>query len=183
VYASLAIVLQSRCFTAMSSEIYDVVLRCLLTNMQYYVYQCDMVQGIEDLRTPLQEIIDLDKRIRGTLSGFMMPAFVVDLPGGGGKRLVSTHDGYKNGVATYHAPGLDGTKGIQAYTYYDPKPVVAAEIAALREHQVQALNEGQTLDQVVQRRIPATVPAPLRDPAQAPRPEPGAYSQQWAPTR
>jgi lysine 2,3-aminomutase len=139
--------------------------------MQYYVYQCDMVQGIEDLRTPLQEIIDLDKQIRGTLSGFMMPAFVVDLPGGGGKRLVSTHSGYKNGVATYYAPGLDGIKGKQEYFYYDPKPVVAAEIEALREHQAQALNEGQTLNQVVQRKIPAipaTIPAPLQVPAQAP---------------
>lgn len=154
----------------MPLEIYEVILRCLLTYMQYYVYQCDMVQGIEDLRTPLREIIDLDKQIRGTLSGFMMPAFVVDLPGGGGKRLVSTHESYENGVATYKAPGLDGIKGTQQYKYFDPKPVVAAEIAALREHQAQALNDGQTLDQVVHRRTPATIPAHPWGPVQTPPP-------------
>jgi lysine 2,3-aminomutase len=139
-----------------------------------------MVQGIEDLRTPLQEIIDLDKQIRGTLSGFMMPAFVVDLPGGGGKRLVSTHHGYDDGVARYYAPGLNGSKGTQEYFYYDPKPVVAAEIEALREHQAQALNEGQTLDQVVQRRIPATIPAHATGSSPSSVIELGTRSQQRA---
>lgn len=81
-----------------------------------------MVRGIEDLRTPLSKIIQLDKELRGTLSGFMMPAFVIDLPGGGGKRLVSTYDSYdaETGVATYSAPGLPGKKGKMVYTYHDP---------------------------------------------------------------
>jgi lysine 2,3-aminomutase len=122
----------------------------LLTYIKYYVYQCDMVKGIEDLRTPLSKIIELDVKIRGTLSGFMMPAFVIDLPGGGGKRLVSTRESYdsKTGVATYLAPGLDGIKGTQVYIYQDPKPVVAAELAALRAHKAEALRQGRTLEQV-----------------------------------
>ena len=69
-----------------------------------------MVKGIEDLRTTLEKTIELDKQLRGKLSGFMMPSFVVDLPGGGGKRLVSTYETYENGTATYTAPGLDGKK-------------------------------------------------------------------------
>jgi lysine 2,3-aminomutase len=109
-----------------------------------------MVQGVEDLRTPLSEIIYLDKKIRGTLSGFMMPSFVVDLPGGGGKRLVSTHESYENGVATYRAPGLDGPKATTLYTYHDPKPVEVAEMAKLSEQKAQALETGQTLEELIQ---------------------------------
>jgi hypothetical protein len=120
--------------------------------MQYYVYQCDMVQGIEDLRTPLQEIIDLDKQLRGTLSGFMMPAFVIDLPGGGGKRLVSTMESYENGMATYRAPGLPGAKGSRDYHYHDPRPIPNEAWLALREHKEEALRNGQTLEQVARAR-------------------------------
>ncbi|KAH9875448.1 hypothetical protein J1614_004940 [Plenodomus biglobosus] len=117
----------------------------------YYVYQCDMVQGIEDLRTPLSQIIKLDKEMRGNLSGFMMPAFVIDLPGGGGKRLVSTFESYSEdtGVATYRAPGLPGAKGQTLYTYYDPKPVQESELAAFRLQQESALHRGETLEQFV----------------------------------
>jgi lysine 2,3-aminomutase len=129
-----------------------------------------MVKGIEDLRTPLGEIIALDKKIRGTLSGFMMPAFVVDLPGGGGKRLVSTHESYneKTGVAKYTAPGLDGTKGTREYFYNDPKPVVAAELAALRAQKAQALRQGRTLEQVAQ--SPVTIPHRIERPTPARKP-------------
>jgi lysine 2,3-aminomutase len=127
-----------------------------------------MVQGVEDLRTPLQEIIDLDKKIRGTLSGFMMPSFVIDLPGGGGKRLVSTSEKYENGIATYRAPGLDGEKGTRLYTYHDPKPIVAADIASLNRHKAQALQNGQTLEQFARENLfnpsgstmPTQVPMP-----------------------
>lgn len=104
-----------------------------------------MVRGIEDLRTPLSTILDLDERLRGTLSGFMMPAFVIDLPGGGGKRLVSTYESYKDGVAVYKAPGLPGKKGEREYTYYDPKPVNDAAVKQLRQEQEQALKSDISL--------------------------------------
>lgn len=128
-----------------------------------------MVKGVEDLRTPLREIIDLDKKLRGTLSGFMMPAFVVDLPGGGGKRLVSTYETFDevNGFATYRAPGLDGDKGTRTYTYYDPKPVDAAELATLRQQKAQALESGQTLGDFMQSTFfdPSHQPTQLSMPA------------------
>jgi len=113
----------------------------------YYVYQCDMVQGIEDLRTPLQEIITLDKELRGKLSGFMMPSFVIDLPGGGGKRLVSTMETYENGEATYSAPGLPGAKGKKTYKYYDPKPIETKVLEEFQQEQLQALERGETLEE------------------------------------
>jgi len=87
----------------------------------YYVYQSDMVKGVEDMRTPLSTILDLEKQIRGTIAGFMMPSFVVDLPGGGGKRLASSYESYdeKTGVSTFRAPGVSVDK---EFTYHDPLP-------------------------------------------------------------
>ena len=57
-----------------------------------------MVKGVEDLRTPLQTSLDLEKQIRGSIAGFMMPQFVVDLPGGGGKRLSASYLTYDRKV-------------------------------------------------------------------------------------
>jgi hypothetical protein len=107
-----------------------------------------MVRGVEDLRTPLSEIKALDIRLRGTLSGFMMPSFVIDLPGGGGKRLVSTHETYdeETGEATYRAPGLTGTKGSRTYTYYDPKPLTETELVDLRDEREKTKEMGKLLD-------------------------------------
>ncbi|TPX07020.1 uncharacterized protein E0L32_011088 [Thyridium curvatum] len=89
----------------------------------YYVYQCDMVESIEHLRTPLQTILDLESRIRGTIAGFAMPQFVVDLPQGGGKRLACSHLSYdrETGVSRYMAPALTrGNKENKVYEYFDP---------------------------------------------------------------
>lgn len=85
----------------------------------YYVYQSDMVRGVEDLRTPLSTILQLEKHIRGTIAGFMMPSFVVDLPGGGGKRLANSFDTYDEeaGVSYWRAPGIAGD---EVFTYHDP---------------------------------------------------------------
>ncbi|KAF2800497.1 kama family protein [Melanomma pulvis-pyrius CBS 109.77] len=99
----------------------------------YYVYQCDLVRGIEDLRTPLSTILNLEQHLRGTIAGFMMPSFVVDLPGGGGKRLAASYDSYDaaSGVSTFKAPGLPGEKAQKVYKYYDPRKRDDETIAAL----------------------------------------------------
>jgi lysine 2,3-aminomutase len=148
----------------------DLIKQLARLNVQpYYIYQCDMVKGIEDLRTPLSVIKKLDVELRGQLSGFMMPSFVVDLPGGGGKRLVSTHESYENGKATYMAPGLDGEKGTRTYTYYDPTPVHETVLEAFRQDQVQALQRGETLDQFFAQSPPRWT-EPSRREKQAPVP-------------
>ena len=88
--------------------------------IQYYVYQGDLVRGLEDLRTPLHEIVVLESQIRGTIAGFMTPSFIVDLPGGGGKRLAGSFETYDRitGKATFRAPGVKGADHV--HTYYDP---------------------------------------------------------------
>jgi L-lysine 2,3-aminomutase len=49
----------------------------------YYVYQHDMVKGVEVLRTRLVESVELELAIRGTTAGYNTPLFVTDAPGGG----------------------------------------------------------------------------------------------------
>ncbi len=51
----------------------------------YYIYQCDLSMGIEHFRTPISKGIEIIEGLRGHVSGFAVPTFVVDAPGGGGK--------------------------------------------------------------------------------------------------
>jgi len=51
----------------------------------YYIYQCDLSQGISHFRTSLGRGIQILEGLRGHTSGLAVPTFVVDLPGGGGK--------------------------------------------------------------------------------------------------
>lgn len=54
----------------------------------YYIYQCDLSLGIEHFRTPVSKGIEIIENLRGHTSGFAVPTFVVDAPGGGGKTPV-----------------------------------------------------------------------------------------------
>lgn len=85
----------------------------------YYVYMHDMVPGCEHLRTTLREGEEIEKAVRGTTAGFNTPTFVCDLPGGGGKRNVSSYEYYdeENGISVWTAPYV---KPGQCFTYYDP---------------------------------------------------------------
>ena len=51
----------------------------------YYLFQCDLVRGVEHFRTPLSRGIEIMEYLRGRLSGIAIPNFVVDTPHGGGK--------------------------------------------------------------------------------------------------
>jgi lysine 2,3-aminomutase len=85
----------------------------------YYVYQHDLVPGVEDLRTSLSTALQLEKQVRGATAGFNTPAFVVDAPGGGGKRIVHSYEYYDpvTGVSVYRSPCVDENA---AYLYFDP---------------------------------------------------------------
>ncbi|MCC7476798.1 MAG: KamA family radical SAM protein [Pirellulales bacterium] len=84
----------------------------------YYVYVCDMVRGIEDLRTSLATAIAIEKHVRGYTAGFNTPTFVCDLPGGGGKRCVHSYEYYnrETGIAVYVAPSVKPGP----FLYFDP---------------------------------------------------------------
>jgi lysine 2,3-aminomutase len=51
----------------------------------YYIYQCDLSDGIGHFRTSVQTGIEIMEALRGHTSGLAVPTFVIDAPGGGGK--------------------------------------------------------------------------------------------------
>jgi lysine 2,3-aminomutase len=85
----------------------------------YYAYVHDMVKGVEDLRTSLHTAIELEKHVRGATAGFNTPMFMVDAPGGGGKRDVHSYEHYDReaGISVFAAPAV---KPGQLFMYFDP---------------------------------------------------------------
>jgi lysine 2,3-aminomutase len=85
----------------------------------YYVYVHDMVKGVEDLRTSVDTAIHIEKNVRGSTAGFNTPMFVVDAPGGGGKRDAHSYEYYDRdtGISVYSAPGV---KPGRLFLYFDP---------------------------------------------------------------
>jgi len=91
----------------------------------YYIYQCDLVEGAGHFRTPVAKGIEIIEAMRGHTSGYAVPTFVVDAPGGGGKiplnpnYLLSMSDhkivlrNYEGLISTYEEP--------TTYATHDPK--------------------------------------------------------------
>ena len=51
----------------------------------YYLYQCDPVVGTSHFRTPISKGLEIIRGLRGHTTGYAVPTYVVDAPGGGGK--------------------------------------------------------------------------------------------------
>ena len=51
----------------------------------YYLYACDLIEGSGHLRVPVARGIELIRSLRGHTTGFAVPQYVIDAPGGGGK--------------------------------------------------------------------------------------------------
>jgi lysine 2,3-aminomutase len=91
----------------------------------YYIYQCDLSQGIDHFRTRIAEGVEIIEFLRGHMSGFAVPNFVVDGIGGGGKVPIAPNyvlsqghnkwvfRNYEGVIFTYEEP--DG------YSYQAPK--------------------------------------------------------------
>ena len=88
----------------------------------YYIYICDLSVGIEHFRTSVAKGIEIIEGLRGHTSGYAVPTFVVDAPGGGGKTPVmpqyvisETPDkvilrNYEGVITTYTQPRLPDLK-------------------------------------------------------------------------
>ena len=64
----------------------DLVHKLVMNRVRpYYIYQCDLSLGIEHFRTPVAKGLEIMESLRGHTSGYCVPTFVVDAPGGGGK--------------------------------------------------------------------------------------------------
>jgi lysine 2,3-aminomutase len=95
----------------------------------YYVYQHDLVPRSEDMRTTVQTALDIEKHVRGSTAGFNTPTFVVDAPGGGGKRNAHSYEAYDrtSGISVYSAPSV---KPGRLFYYYDPIDLLGDEAKA-----------------------------------------------------
>jgi lysine 2,3-aminomutase len=86
----------------------------------YYLYQCDLSEGLGHFRTRVEKGIEIMQNLTGTISGYALPKFVIDAPGGGGKipinpeYIISMNDdevvmrNYKGDTYTYPQPKEDG---------------------------------------------------------------------------
>lgn len=64
----------------------DLIHKLVMNRVRpYYLYQCDLVQGAGHFRTPVSVGIEIMEALRGHTSGYAVPTYVVDAPGGGGK--------------------------------------------------------------------------------------------------
>jgi len=134
----------------------------------YYVYVHDLVQGVEDLRTTVATAIQVEKGIRGATAGFNTPVFVVDAPGGGGKRDCHSFEYYnrETGVSVYRSPNVDQDA---FYFYCDPVDLLPAAGQARwadpAQHQAmldEAREAATTVRTILSRdhvQVPAKVPA------------------------
>ena len=81
----------------------------------YYLYQCDPAMGLDHFKTPVSRGIDIIRSLRGFTTGYAVPTFVVDAPGGGGKIPVAPNYvmNYENRQMT-----LQNYRG-DVYHYYE----------------------------------------------------------------
>jgi len=73
------------CVSVIKKLVHDLV---KIRVRPYYIYQCDLSMGLEHFRTPVSKGIEIIENLRGHTSGYAVPTFVVDAPGGGGKTPV-----------------------------------------------------------------------------------------------
>lgn len=102
----------------------DLMHKLLIMRIRpYYIYQCDLSQGISHFRTPISRGIELIEGMRGWTSGLAIPHFVIDAPGGGGKipvgpNYIVKHEGNKVTLRNF--------KTDEFYYYYEPEEAVSS---------------------------------------------------------
>ena len=92
----------------------------------YYMYQCDLVRGVEHFRTSVRKGMEIMEYLRGRVSGIAIPTFVVDAPHGGGKipvlptyvvSMSPTHTvlrNYEGLLVSYPEPGMETAQSASA---------------------------------------------------------------------
>lgn len=101
-----------------NSEVMKELMYKLIHNRvrPYYLYQCDLSNGISHFRTPVETGVKIIHDLQGFISGFAIPKFVIDAPGGGGKvpicyDYVISHDDKEYVLENY-----------EGKTYHYPEP-------------------------------------------------------------
>ncbi|HHY45268.1 MAG TPA: lysine 2,3-aminomutase [Firmicutes bacterium] len=106
----------NNCPQVMKDLVHDLV---RIRVRPYYIYQCDLTWGLDHFRTTVGEGLEIMEALRGHTSGFAVPTYVIDAPGGGGKVPISPQyiltmgegtvivRNYEGVIAAYHEPSYD----------------------------------------------------------------------------
>ena len=82
----------------------------------YYIYQCDPIVGSRHFRTTVETGINIIQNLRGHTTGYAVPTYVIDGPGGGGKIPVNPDYLVAHENGRYTLRNFAG----ELYTYVDP---------------------------------------------------------------
>jgi lysine 2,3-aminomutase len=102
-------------------------LRCLFHQLlkirvkPYYLYQCDPVVGTSHFRVPLEQGLEIMRGLRGHTTGYAVPTFVVDAPGGGGKIPLLPDQRLERSGDQILLRSFEG----KIFRYFDPQPKLA----------------------------------------------------------
>lgn len=95
----------------------------------YYLYQCDLITGSSHLRTSVAEGVAIIDGLRGHTTGYAIPQYVIDGPGGGGKIPINPN------YVVEAAPGKVTLRNYEGgiFEYPDPTPIGASTLEQLHE--------------------------------------------------
>lgn len=99
----------------------------------YYLYQCDLIDGSSHLRTPVADGVAIIEGLRGHTTGYAVPQFVIDGPGGGGKIPINPN------YLIDHTPGRVTLRNYEGETFEYPDPSQISESSLAQLHEL-ALN-------------------------------------------
>lgn len=98
----------------------------------YYIYQCDPVKGTAHFRTPIGVGINIMERLRGFTSGYAIPTYVIDAPGGGGKIPISPNYIISQEKGAFTLRNFEG----KLFKYYEPHHVPQSETVPSKSSKV-----------------------------------------------
>ena len=95
----------------------------------YYLYQCDLINGSSHLRTPVAEGVAIIEGLRGHTTGYAIPQFVIDGPGGGGKIPINPNYVVDTASGKITLRNFEG----EIFEYPDPTPIPSLELENLHQ--------------------------------------------------
>lgn len=95
----------------------------------YYLYQCDLINGSSHLRTSVAEGVAVIEGLRGHTTGYAVPQFVIDGPGGGGKIPINPAYLIDSSPGRVTLRNFEG----RVFEYPDPTPVPEAVLDRLHD--------------------------------------------------
>ncbi|HEX7260596.1 MAG TPA: KamA family radical SAM protein [Luteolibacter sp.] len=95
----------------------------------YYLYQCDLITGSSHLRTSVAEGVAIIEGLRGHTTGYAIPQFVIDGPGGGGKIPINPNYVVDTASGRVTLRNFEG----DVFEYPDPTPMPEAALERLHQ--------------------------------------------------